>query len=70
MWYDDWSFVGLVPARMDGTRYPTHVNMYDAVKAKTEDIPDAIEPFLKNFDFFSSIQRGKYLSTHPAKHKL
>ena len=70
VWYNDWAFVGRVPVRMDSTRFPTHVNMYDAVSLTAKDIPGAIVPFLKNFDLFSSIQCGKYLSTHPAKYKL
>lgn len=70
MWYNDWAFVGRVPVRMDGTRFPTHVNMYDAVRTTARDIPDMVVPFLKNFDLFSSIQCGRYLSTHPAKYKL
>ena len=65
VWYGDWSFVGRVPVRQDGTRYPISVNMYDVVFKQGQNIPSEIIPMLKNFDFFSAIQCGAYKNTHP-----
>ena len=65
VWYGDWSFVGRVPVRQDGTRYPISVNMFDVVSRQGRNIPGAIVPMLKNFDFFSCIQSGRYYETHP-----
>lgn len=67
IWYGDWSFVGRVPVRQDATRYPASVNMFDVVSKRGGYIPDEIVAILKNFDFFSAIQGGPYLKSHPRK---
>lgn len=65
VWYGDWSFSGLVPVRMDATKYPVSVNMYDTVASSGKTIPSEIVPMLKNFDFFTVVQCGNYFKTHP-----
>lgn len=67
VWYKDWSFNSLVPVRMDATKYPVSVNMYDVVAGSGKEIPREIVPALKNFDFFTMIQSGNYFKSHPRK---
>ena len=67
VWYGDWSYTGLVPVRMDATKYPVSVNMYDTIARSGKEIPDEIVPALKNFDFFTMIQSGNYFKNHPRK---
>lgn len=67
VWYGDWSFNSLVPVRMDATKYPVSVNMYDVVAGSGKEIPSKIIPALKNFDFFTMIQSGNYFKNHPRK---
>lgn len=60
VWQDDWSFVGRVPVRSNAIRNPA-INMYDVVsKGSSSSIPKESVNFLKNFDFFSSIQCETY----------
>ena len=67
VWYGDWSFVTRVPVRQNAKEYDAIVNMYDVISRHCRDIPEEIVPMLKNFDFFSCIQSGPYLKTHPRK---
>ena len=67
VWYGNWSYNGLVPVRMDATKYPVSVNMYDTIARSGKEIPDEIVPALKNFDFFTMIQSGNYFKNHPRK---
>lgn len=59
VWQDDWSFAGRVPVRSNAVRNPA-INMYDVVSKGSNRIPKESVNFLKNFDFFSSIQCGTY----------
>lgn len=66
--YGDWSFTGRVPVRMDATQFPISVNMLDVVSRGTGGrVPQAVSAFLKNVDFFSPVQSGPYMSSHPRK---
>lgn len=65
--YGDWSYVGRIPVRQDATRFPVSVNMYDYVSKKRTDIPKEIVPMMKNWDFFTVIQSGRYCDSHPRK---
>lgn len=67
--YGDWSFTGRVPVRMDATQFPISVNMFDVVNKGTGGkIPEEICPFLKNVDFFTVVQSGPYMASHPRKY--
>lgn len=64
--YGDWSFTGRVPVRMDATKFPISVNMFDVVNRGTGGkFPQEIRSFLQNVDFFSMIQSGPYMRSHP-----
>ncbi|MDE7221594.1 MAG: hypothetical protein K2O45_18615 [Oscillospiraceae bacterium] len=65
VWYGDWSYTGRVPVRQDPTRFPISVNMYDTVAGSGAKIPSQIVSALKNFDFFTMIQSGRYTPSHP-----
>lgn len=63
VWHDDWSFTGRVPVRSDA-RYGVSYNMYDVVnKNSTTGVPESVSSFLKNFDFFSTIQSERYFNS-------
>lgn len=67
--YGDWSFTGRVPVRMDATQFPISVNMFDAVsRSSPNGVPKEISAFLKNFDFFTTVQSGPYMASHPRKY--
>lgn len=67
--YEDWSFTGRVPVRMDATQFPISVNMFDTVSRGTGGkVPQAIRDFLKNVDFFTTVQSGPYMNSHPRKY--
>lgn len=60
VWQDDWSFISRVPVRSNAIQNPS-INMFDVINKKsTSGIPKESINFLKNFDFFSSIQCGTY----------
>lgn len=66
--YGNWSYTGRVPVRMDGTKFPISVNMFDVVSKGTGGtIPQVVSDFLKNVDFFTTVQSGPYKSSHPRK---
>lgn len=66
--YGDWSFTGRVPIRMDATQFPISVNMFDMVNKRTGGrFPQEIRSFLQNVDFFSMVQSGPYMASHPRK---
>ncbi len=69
IWYEDVSFTGRVPVRKDATRFPVSVNMLDVVRKSdsANSIPREIYGFLKNFDFFTVEQSGRYTDSHPRK---
>lgn len=67
VWCEDWSFAGRVPVRMDSTRFPISVNMCGVIEKAGSSIPEALVPFLKNFDFFAMIQSGPYQQAHPRR---
>lgn len=65
VWYDKWSCTARVPVRFNVNDNPVSLNMLDIVKkASATQVPDEITSFLKNFDFFTVVQSGKYLKSH------
>lgn len=67
--YGDWFYTGRVPIRMDATKFPISVNMFDVVSRGTcGTVPQEISGFLKNVDFFSMVQSGPYKALHPRKY--
>jgi hypothetical protein len=65
VWYGDWSYTGRVPVRFDATKNPVSVNMLDTIRRNSKTgVPSDIVDFLKNFDFFTSIQCGAYTNAN------
>lgn len=68
VWYGEWSFIGRVPVRQNSYKFPIDVNMYDVVsKGSKSLIPEEIRDYLRNVDFFTTVQSEVYIKTHPRR---
>ncbi|MCI8399301.1 MAG: hypothetical protein HFF90_07875 [Oscillibacter sp.] len=64
----DWRFEHRVPIRMDPTRFPVSVHLLDVVRAAGTPVPDGLETFLGNFDFFATNVGKLYTDAHKRRY--